>query len=174
MIKHWFENMKYNSYNLNMKKIECFEPEIVHVWFKEGTTYDTLYEDGVVRRYDILDSAKDYPPFNKLKNRKLFLRGRVVTYSIIWNSEIDISSWAAYDFGTDVTNEYNDLEKYLVGYKLKCARINHKVSQEVLAKRTGIDQATISKIEKGGMNPSVKTIMKIVKALNAKIKLTIK
>ena len=157
-----------------MKKSECWEPEIIHVWFKEGTTYDTLYDDGIVRRYDVLNSAKDYPSFNQLKNRKLFLKGRVTTYGIIWNYEIDISGWAAYDFGKDVTNEYSDLETYLVGYRLKRARLKHRVSQEELAERTGIDQATISKIEKGGMNPSVKTIMKIVKALNAKIKLTIK
>ena len=169
-----FENMKYNSYNIAMKKSEYWEPEIVHVWFKEGTTYDTLYDDGIVRRYDILSSADDYPFFNQLKDRKLFLKGKISAGGIMWNDQIDISSWAAYDFGADVTNEYKDLEKYLVGYKLKCARINHKVSQEALAKRTGIDQATISKIEKGGMNPSVKTIMKIVKALNAKVKLTIK
>lgn len=157
-----------------MKKPKYWEPEVVHVWFKEGTTYDTLYDDGIVRRYDVLKSADEYPIFNKLKDRELFLKGKADLYGIVWNLEIDISGWAAYDFGEDVTKEYQDLEPYLVGHKFKWARINHNVSQEELAKRTGIDQATISKIENGTMNLSIKTIMKIVKALNAKIELEIK
>lgn len=166
--------MNYSSYNLIMKKSKYWEPEIVHVWFKEGTTYDTLYNDGIVRRYDVLKSSEEYPLFNELKNRDLFLKGKADLYAVVWNSKIDISGWAAYDYGENVTNEYSDLEPYLVGHKLKWARINHNVSQEELSKITGIDQATISKIENGSMNLSIKTIMKIVKALNAKIELTIK
>ena len=167
--------MNYSSYNLSMsKKSKYWEPAIVHIWFKEGTTYDTLYDDGIIRRYDILNLVNEYPVFNKLKDRKLFLKGKNEVYGISWSEEIDVSSWAAYDFGIDVTNEYKDYEIYLVGYKIKKARIRKNISQETLAELTGIDQATLSKIEKGYMNISIKTLSRISKALNAKMHIDIK
>ena len=166
--------MNYSSYNGCMRKSKYWEPEIVRVWLKEGTTYDTLYNDGVIKRFDILTLAEEYPIFNALRDRKLFLKGKADLYGVIWNEDIDISGWAAYNRGVDVTKEYSNIEQYLVGHKLKQTRINHNVSQVELSKMTDIDQATISKIENGNMNLSIKTIMKIVNVLGAKITLDIK
>ncbi len=157
-----------------MKKENFVEPIIVHIWFKEGTTFDTLFSDGKIFRYDIMDKVGEYPIFGELKNRTLFLKGKYNQSGIIWNDKIAISSWTAHEEGIEVNNEYQDYEQYLVGYKLRYARETRNLSQEELEELTGIDQATISKIEKGNMNLSIKTIMKIVKALNATIKFEIK
>ena len=47
--------MNYSSYNLSMgKKAFTYDPDIIHIWFKEGTTFDTLLEDGIIRRFDII------------------------------------------------------------------------------------------------------------------------
>ena len=156
------------------KKVFTYDPDIIHIWFKEGTTFDTLLEDGIIRRFDIITLADEYPIFNKLLDRKLFLKGKNMVSGIFWTHEIDVSSWAIFDYGIDVTNEYDDYQRYLIGYRLKMVRQKKKISQEELEKRAGIDQATLSKIEKGHMNVSIKTIERISKALNAKINISIK
>ena len=169
--------MKYNSYNLGMKKAPLFyNDESVHIFFKEGTILDVLFADGSIKRYDVMSAVDVYPPYIKLKDRKLFLKGKNYFDGIVWNKEIDMATEPIYYEGEDVTKEYQDVDyqQYLVGFKLFAKRRAKNMSQKTLSKRTGIDQATISKIEKGTMNPSVKIIMKIVRALDAEVELIIK
>ena len=52
------------------------------------------------------------------------------------------------------------------GYKIKEARVKANLSQEELAKLTGVRIATICEIETGKANPTVKTLRKITKCLN--------
>jgi len=52
-----------------------------------------------------------------------------------------------------------------VGQSIKTLRISKGMTQQELAKKAGIHQQVISKIEKGTANPSLKTIEKITKYL---------
>ena len=137
---------------------------------KEGTTLDLYFNDSTVRRYDVLSLMSEYPQFEALKDRKLFLKGKLFGWSgIVWNDELDLPMEAVYDEGTDVSEEYNDIDLVVFGSIVKEKRLEQYLSQEELAKKIGIDQSDLSKIEKGIFNPSIKMISRIAKGLNCKI-----
>ena len=142
---------------------------------KEKTTFDLYFLDGKVKRYDILYLSDKFPQLLALKNRDLFLKGKLIGYSaVIWNDELDIDVETVYFEGKDVTNEYEDIDNVLIGYKIKERRIELDLSQIELAKRIGMDQSDLSKIEKGFLNISIKTLSKIIKGLNASLLIDIK
>jgi predicted transcriptional regulator len=61
-----------------------------------------------------------------------------------------------------------DTEKQL-GESIKQKRINANMSQIELSKKSGIQQSSISKIEKGHANLTIKQLKKIADALNSRI-----
>lgn len=139
---------------------------------KEGTTFDLYFLDGVVKRYDILSLADKYPQLNALKDRNLFLQGKLLGWGgVVWNDELDISSETVFYEGTDISKEYDDIDTVIIGYKIKQRRIELNLSQEELASRVGIDQSDLSKIEKGNANPSIKMLSRIAGGLETKAKI---
>jgi DNA-binding XRE family transcriptional regulator len=64
-----------------------------------------------------------------------------------------------------------------VEYRIKSdvlrKRIEKDMTQADLAHKTGIDQATISRLENGNYNPSIKFLERIAKGLGAKLKVSI-
>ena len=137
---------------------------------KENTTFDLYFLDGTVKRYDILLLADRFPQLNALKNRDLFLKGKILGWSgVVWNDDLDIDCDTVYEEGQDVTDEYDDVGNVVIGYKIKERRLELDLSQEDLAKRVGIDQSDLSKIEKGTANPSIKMINRIAQGLDSKI-----
>lgn len=141
---------------------------------KEGTVFDLYYLDGCVKRYDILSLADKFPQLNALKNRELFLNGHLMGWSgVVWNEDLDIAVEDPYYDGIDVTDEYDDVENVIIGYKIKQKRLELNLSQEELASKVGIDQSDLSKIEKGNANPSIKMIYKIVCGLDSKLTVNI-
>ena len=146
--------------------------EAIKLVLKEGTTFDLYFLDGVVKRYNILSLAKKFPQLTALKDRKLFEQGKLLGWGgVIWNDELDVSSETVYKHGKDVSKEYDDIDSVVLGYKIKVKRTMRLMTQEELAKKIGIDQSDLSKIEKGTANPSLKTLSKIAKGLNAKLSL---
>lgn len=142
---------------------------------KEGTTFDLYFYDGIVKRYDILSLADKFPQLNELKDRSLFLQGRLLGWGgVIWNDELDVSSETVFDEGKDVSKEYDDIDAVVIGYKIKERRIELNLSQEELAHKAGIDQSDLSKIEKGNANPSVKMLSRIASGLNTKASINFK
>ena len=142
---------------------------------KESTNFDLFFLDGSVKRYDILSLADKFPQLCVLKNRSLFLKGHLLGFSgVVWNDELDISAETVFDEGKDVTNEYDetDILNITIGYQIKEKRLQQEMSQEELAKKTGIDQSDLSKIERGTLNPSIKMLKKIAKGLGLKLKLS--
>lgn len=142
---------------------------------KEDTTFDLFFYDGTVKRYDILSLSDKFPQLNDLKDRKLFLKGHLLGWGgIVWNDDLDVSSETVYVEGKDVTNEYDDTDilNIVIGYQIKEKRLQKEMSQEELAKKAGIDQSDLSKIERGNLNPSVKMLKKIAKGLGLKLKLS--
>ena len=68
--------------------------------------------------------------------------------------------------------EYEALESDIeVLSTLLAARLEMNLTQQELAKRCGIDQSDLSKIERGVLNPSVKILKKIAKGLGKKLKI---
>ena len=142
---------------------------------KESTTFDLFFYDGIVKRYDILSLSDKFPQLNELKNRSLFLKGHLMGVGgVVWNDELDVSSETVYEEGIDVTNEYDDTDilNIIIGYQIKEKRLQKEMSQEELAKKSGIDQSDLSKMERGTLNPSVKMLKKIAKGLGLKLKLS--
>ena len=106
---------------------------------------------------------------NALKKRSLFEQGRLLGWGgVVWNDDLDISSETVYEEGIDVSNEYDDVDSVVLGYKIKEKRIELHLSQEELASKIGIDQSDLSKIEKGNANPSVRMVSRIAAGLNSK------
>ena len=52
-------------------------------------------------------------------------------------------------------------------------RIENDISQKELAIRIGSDQATISRLESGTLNPSIKFLKRVAKAVGGQLKVTI-
>ena len=68
--------------------------------------------------------------------------------------------------------EYEALEpEFAIIQALIDARKAGGITQKELSKRTGITQADISKLENGSANPSVKTLKKLAKGLNMRLKI---
>ena len=147
----------------------------VKLILKENTSFDLYFLDGCVKRYDILSLADKFPQLNALKDRELFLKGKLMGWSgVYWNDELDIDVETPYYEGIDVSQEYDDIENAIIGYKIKEKRLELELSQAELASKVGIDQSDLSKIEKGNANPSIKMLYKIICGLDAKMIVDIK
>lgn len=148
--------------------------QAIKLILKEGTTFDLFYLDGSVKRYDILSLAEKHPQLNALKNRKKFLDAKLLGWSgVVWDEELDIEVETPFYDGLDVTKEYDNIDSVIIGFLIKQKRIELGLSQDELAKKVGIDQSDLSKIEKGNANPSIKTIHKVVSGLDSKLNVSI-
>lgn len=68
--------------------------------------------------------------------------------------------------------EYEQLESdFIIMQALIDARKKLGLTQQQLAQRTKINQADISKIEKGISNPSLNTLKKLAKGMNMRLKI---
>ncbi len=73
--------------------------------------------------------------------------------------------------GPEAVAQFHAFGEYFasVALQISSLRQKKKLTQQALAKRTGIQQAEISRIEKGKANPTLKTLATIGKALGAPI-----
>ncbi len=155
-----------------MKNNELIEG--VKLYFDEGTTLHVLFENGTTKQYDMEDAIKDIPQLNPLRNRDLFLKGKLDLGGIVWTDEIDYDVHCIYKLGKVISNDDDHKELYLLGYKIWHIRNKKHLSQQQLAKLSGVDQSDISKLERGELNPSILQIKKISKALKVDLKITLK
>ena len=71
--------------------------------FLEGTTMEVRFQDGIVKKYDIAVLFSKYPQLQALKDRKLFLQGKLMgAYGIMWNDELDLETETIYMEGTTI------------------------------------------------------------------------
>ena len=148
--------------------------KLVKIYLREKTILDALFDDGFVKRYDVLDLSKTYPQLKQLANRSLFLKGKILgTSGVKWNDELDIDAQTIYSDGKTIKIKEN-IESVLLGFNLKMERLKNKLSQEEVSKITGIEQADISKIENGCANPTFNTIVKLVNCYSKTISFTMK
>lgn len=68
--------------------------------------------------------------------------------------------------------EYDKLNvEYKLAADLLRARLKRKLTQTELAKKAGVSQVIIARLESGGTNPTVETVNKVSKALGKRLKL---
>ncbi len=137
--------------------------------FGIGTTLLITFQTGEIKEYDVSALFNKYPQLSELKNRNLFTSGKLAGgYGIIWNDELDLETETVYEEGKTV-KKIQLSANYVVANALASARAKANMSQSELARVTGIDQADISRIERGLANPSVSTLERLAKGLGSKL-----
>ena len=72
--------------------------------------------------------------------------------------------------GTEERDEFDtELRSELIGHAIKEARLKRNLTQSQLGELVGVQKAQISKIENSISNARLDTILKVFKALNAKV-----
>ena len=139
----------------------------------DGTAMEVTFQNGTVKRYDMRVLFPKYPQLRQLEDRDLFLSGKLMgAYGVVWNDDLDIETETIYEDGKTVRRE--DLAIHRTSSQaVASARAAAGLSQKQLAERTGMDQADISKIERGIANPSVATLERIAKALGGQLSISI-
>ena len=141
--------------------------------YGEGTTLELTFQDGMVKRYDMSFLFGKYPQLAALKDRALFTSGKLLgPYGIVWNDDLDIEAETIYEDGETVRKE-KPAAFTMVGNAVAAARAKKGLSQKELSDLTGIDQSDLSRIERGLANPSVNTLDRIAKALDARLHISI-
>ena len=141
--------------------------------YREGTTLELTFSDGKVKRYDMSVLFGKYPQLEALKDRSLFTSGKLLgSYGIVWNDDLDIEAETVYEDGETVREE-KPAAFVMVGNAVAAARAKKGLSQKELSVLSGIDQADLSKIERGIANPSVNTLDRIAQALDAKLSVSL-
>lgn len=62
-------------------------------------------------------------------------------------------------------------QTYAIATQVIALREKHGLTQAELAERCGIDQADLSRIERGSTNPTARTLQRIAEALDADVRL---
>ena len=141
--------------------------------FKEGTVFELTFLDGRVMRYDMAWLFSSYPQLEALRDRELFLSGKLTNpYGVIWNDDLDIEAETVYEEGKFVRQEEIPV-RYVIGQQIAAARANAELTQADLSRRCGIDQSDLSKLERGQLNPSVAMLERIAKALGGELSVQI-
>lgn len=142
--------------------------------YREGTVLEVTFRDGVIKQFDVAVLFDKYPQLKALKNRDLFLSGRLMgAYGIVWNENLDLETATIYEEGVQVGKELISAA-ITAGDAVAAARAEKGLSQKELAKISGVDQSDISKIERGVGNPSVNTLSKLARAMDAELVIHIK
>ena len=145
----------------------------IELKFLEGTALEVAFQDGKVKRCDMASLFEKYPQLEALRDRRLFLSGRLMgPYGILWNDELDIETETIYEDG-DTVCEAQMAVSMAAASAVASARAMRGMSQKELSAISGIDQSDISKIERGAANPSVSTLERIARALGGQLTIQI-
>ena len=86
--------------------------------FLKGTSLELTFQDGKVIQYDLSQLFDKYPNLKALKNRKLFVSGKMTAYGIRWNDELDLEAETVYENGKLVrTKQIFAIEKMAIVIK---------------------------------------------------------
>ena len=143
----------------------------VKLEYLKDTKLKMTFQDGKAKTYDMARLFERYPQTKALKNRQLFTSGKLNAYGVIWNDELDIDSDTVYECGEDAGEETVPASS-MVAYAITKARTTAGLSQSQLAAKTNINQADISKLERGIANPSINTLSRIAEALGANLRIS--
>ena len=134
---------------------------------------ELTFQNGEVKAYDMSVLFSKYPQLEALKDRKLFLNGKLMgSYGVYWNDELDIEAETIYEDGISVGTTTLPIN-LSVANAISTARAKVGISQAQLSSETGIDQSDISKLERGIGNPSVGTLNRLARAMGMELKIQI-
>jgi len=132
------------------------------------------FRDGIKKIYDVRKLYEELPQFSVLEDdRKMFERVRVDVggYGISWNDELDLAAEELWENGEEIgEREIPDVSDALAE-SLCVMRKRVGMTQVQLAKRTGIAQADISKIERGLANPSLSTLKRLADGMGVRLQI---
>lgn len=131
------------------------------------------FQNGTEKSYDVKLLFDMFPQMQILeKDKALFDNVSLDTggYGISWNDELDIDSEEIWENGIDVGKTNTDI-LLNVGYNLASARESIGMTQKELSNKTNIDQANISKIERGIINSSLSTLKKLADGMDMQLKI---
>jgi len=78
------------------------------------------------------------------------------------------------EIGTSESDKYEfDLRMELLGEMIKSVRKERNLTQEQLGELIGVQKSQISKLERSTKNVTIETILKVFKALKAKVKFSV-
>lgn len=79
-------------------------PKIIDVKPQKDMVLDVVFADGQVKRLDIKPYTQTFSIFKQLENPALFDRAKVDVggMGIVWNDQIDLSRYDAWEFGVSV------------------------------------------------------------------------
>jgi len=78
------------------------------------------------------------------------------------------------EIGTSERDKYEfDLRMELLGEMIKSVRKERNLTQEQLGELIGVQKSQISKLERSTKNVTIETILKVFKALKAKVKFSV-
>jgi len=141
--------------------------------FKNGTSLELTFQNGEIKAYDMETLFAQYPQLEALKDRKLFLSGKLMgSYGIMWNDDLDIEAETIYEDGVTVRRVDIPINHH-VAKAVASARAKAGISQSALSAETGIDRSDISKIERGIGNPSIGTLNRLAQAMGMELRITI-
>lgn len=146
---------------------------IVFVKPMENTMLLVGFQNGIEKTYDVRNMFEMFPQMQILEKDKALFNSVVVDtggYGISWNDDLDIEAEEIWENGTEIGNVTNDILVEM-GYNLTVARESAEITQKELAKKTGIDQANISKIERGIANPSLSTLKRLAYGMGMQLKI---
>ena len=145
----------------------------IELRFLDGTAMAVTFQDGAVKKYDISVLFSKYPQLEALRDRDLFLSGKLMgAYGIIWTDELDIEAETIYEDGETIETKPINIQN-ASSQAVLSARVKAGLSQKELSELTGIDQSDISKIERGVANPSVATLERIAAAFGGRLMIAI-
>lgn len=145
----------------------------IQVEFLEDETIELTYLDGRVVKYDLSILFPKYPQLEEpRKNSDLFTNGKLDPggYGVICNDYLDIDTTGIFYDGEIVRYIETTINQKL-GFLLTKTRDELNITQMELSKKSKIDQADISKIERGLGNPTLMKIDKLFKAMGKNISL---
>ena len=147
---------------------------IIFVKPMDNTILLVAFQNGIEKTYDVKNMFTIFPQMQILeKDKALFDNVSVDTggYGISWNDELDIDAEEIWDNGIDI-GVAREVDFFVqTGYNLTVARENTQMTQKELSQKTGVDQANISKIERGIANPSLNTLKKLASGLGMQLKI---
>ena len=145
----------------------------IKIEYGDGTELKLTFRDGNVKQFDMAAMFDVYPPLNALEDHSLFISGKLDPsgYGIIWNDDLDLEAETVYQEGI-VVGQVPVPPHIDIADALAAARAAAGISQKELAARTGINQADISRIERGIANPSVTTLKRLASGMNSSLNIS--
>ena len=129
--------------------------------------------DEVFKNYlDPIVFCRYWPAIKRKMRQDKWSEPRIIFWQAIYEKLLDRYRSQGLTFRKEASLARNSLCGVL-GKKIRDARKKQGLSQKKLAKRLGISQQLISRIEKGGENMSLRTLSSISRALGKRIEINL-